>query len=78
MNHGETLYSKINGVKADYRNASKSFADMVSLFKSGLDFVEPDNLQKLIATCRLCHESLFGAFETVMKILAGELEEPPV
>lgn len=78
MYSGETLNSRMNSVKADYRNAMKSFTNMVNLFKSGLDFTEMDNLQNLLATCRLCHESLFGAFETIMKILAGKLEEQPV
>lgn len=75
MDQGQEINSRINNVKADYKNAVKSFADMVSLFKSGLNFAEVDNLQRLISSCRLCHESLFGAFEAVLKILTGELEE---
>lgn len=76
MTHEEAIESRIINVKADYKNAVKNFDKMVSLFKSGLDFNELDNLQLLIASCRLCHESLFGAFENIMKILADETGEP--
>ena len=74
----DIIESRINVVKADYGNATKYYMETKSLFRSGLDFNESDNLQKLIGSCRLCYESLFCAFENIMKILVGELEEPQI
>lgn len=72
MSYGTTLEEKINIIKAEYKRAADAYTEMDKLFISDINLSDSKALDLILEKCHSCHDSLFCAFEHILKALTEE------